>query len=134
MIVTQQCLQESLVELPLEKDKNENDQLNWKWNQHAKKKAMIKNFTIKWNFVVPVVTLTKTCQTFSLAPSKEQNRILTPIRNGGVISKLWYLTGLNSTLRQMLAFSYSASWCHKPCHNHFIVVQYHGQQKARITR
>lgn len=27
-----------------------------------------------------VKRLTKTCQTFSLAPSKEQNRMLTPVR------------------------------------------------------
>lgn len=30
--------------------------------------------------------LTKTCQTFSLAPSKEQNRMLTPARNREVIT------------------------------------------------
>lgn len=30
--------------------------------------------------VAPVTELTKTCHTFSLAPSKEQNRMLTPVR------------------------------------------------------
>lgn len=28
----------------------------------------------------PVYKLTKTCQTFSFAPSKEQNRMLTPVK------------------------------------------------------